>query len=113
MKVISIKQKGYRMMKCINFNHKKQGKTKRPFSIAPLDFGWWFCLKTGEWIKGYDKEFKRGRKSNYYAMKYDGFNDIYSLKAAKRKISNWNVPRGTKFRVEMPFVNYDFVITKP
>ena len=113
MKVISTKQKGYRMMKCINFNHKKHGKTKRPISIAPLDFDWWFCLEGGEWIKGYNNKAKGGRTSSYYAMRHDGFNDIYSLKAAKRKIAKWNVPKGTKFRVGLPFINYDFIVTKP
>ena len=45
-------------------------------------------------------------------MTYDGFNSIYSLKAAKRKIAKWNVPKGTKFKVGLPWVSYNFIVTK-
>lgn len=41
-----------------------------------------------------------------------GFNDAYSLKAVKRLVAKWNVPKGTKFRASLPFVGYDFYITK-
>jgi hypothetical protein len=117
MKVVSNKQKGYRMMKCIKFKHGKTNiKSKRPFWIEPVftkDSSWWFSTETGEWYNGYDNVPKGGRCSSYYAMAYAGFNNIYSLKAAKRKISKWNVPKGTKFRVSLPFVGYDFIVTKP
>ena len=50
--------------------------------------------------------------TSYYAMKYDGYNNVYSLKATKRLINKWNVPKGTRFIVSLPFVGYDFYITK-
>ncbi len=40
------------------------------------------------------------------------FNNVWSLKAAKRKIANWDVPKGTWFRVSLPYVGYDFKIRK-
>ena len=51
--------------------------------------------------------------TSYYAMTYDGFNNAYSLKAVKRLIHKWNVPKGTIFRASLPFVGFDFFITKP
>lgn len=50
--------------------------------------------------------------TSYYAMRFDGFNDVYSLKAAKRKIANWNIPNGTEFKVDLPFVGHSFIIKK-
>jgi hypothetical protein len=45
-------------------------------------------------------------------MTNDGFNNAYSLKAVKRLIAKWNVPKGTKFRASLPFVGHDFFLTK-
>ena len=114
MKVKSTKPKGERIFKCTKFNHGNTNiKSKRPFLIEPIGSDWWFSTETGEWYNGYDNITKGGRCSSYYAMTYYGFNNIYSLKAAKRKISKWNVPKGTKFRISLPFVGYDFTITNP
>ena len=103
MKVISKKPKGQRIFKSIG----------RPYWIEIIDFGWWFSLVDGEWYEGYNNLPKGGSTSSYYAMKREGFNDIYSLKAAKRKIHKWNVPKGTKFSVGLPWVGHGFIITKP
>ena len=112
MKVISIKPKGQRILKSTTIHSKYEDgskrRMKRPFWIKPVDFGWWFCLSTGQWIN----ETTGLSTSAYYAMSYDGFNDAYSLKAVKRLIAKWNVPKGTKFRASLPFVGYDFFITK-
>ena len=114
MKVISSKPKGNRIFKCRKLNHTslgKQVKTIRPFHIEPIGNGWWFCLKKGQWEKEYNG--KGNMSSSYYAMTYDGFNNAYSLKAVKRLIHKWNVPKGTIFRASLPFVGFDFFITKP
>ena len=50
--------------------------------------------------------------SSYYSMEREGYKNIWSIKAAKRAIFNWNVPKGTVFRVGLPWVGYDFLITK-
>ena len=114
MKVVSKKPKGQRIFKCLKAevtNHKgKVIKHKRPFWIEPIGGNWWFDLEVGQWYENYDS--KRRSTSSYYAMKSDGFNDVYSLKSAKRLILKWDVPKGTKFRVSLPFVGYDFTITK-
>ena len=114
MKVISSKPKGQRIMKCLNVihtNHKgEKSKHKRPFWIEPIGKNWWFDLELGNWVEEYN--LKGGMTTSYYAMTYDGFNNAYSLKAVKRLISNWDVPKKTKFRASLPFVGYDFIITK-
>jgi len=114
MKVVSKKPKGQRMFKSIKHYHTthrgKKIKHKRPFWIEPIGKNWWFDLYTGEWTQKYNG--KGGMTTSYYSMTCDGFNNIYSLKAAKRLIAKWDVPKGTKFRVSLPFVGYDFYITK-
>jgi len=50
--------------------------------------------------------------TSYYSMKSEGFKDVYSLKAVKRLIHKWDVPKGTKFRASLPFVGHDFYIKK-
>lgn len=107
MKVTSSKPKGQRMFKSVAIKH----KSKRPFAIEPIGRGWWFDLDLGEWYDGgYDST--RRSCSGYYAMTRDGFNDVYSLKSAKRLIARWNVPKGTWFRVSTPYVGYHFKIKK-
>lgn len=110
MKVVSQKPKGQRIFKSVIFQLKSGYKTRRPFHIEPIDFGWYFCLDTGQWENEYIG--KGGIRSSYYAMTYYGFNNAYSLKAVKRLIAKWNVPKGTKFRASLPFIGYDFIITK-
>ena len=101
MKIVSSKPKGQRMFKSV----KGGKKHKRPFWIEPLDNNLWFNVMTGEWED-------KGHTSAYYAMENNGFNDAYSLKAVIRLIKKWNVPKGTKFLASLPFVGYDFHITK-
>ncbi len=111
MKVKSSKPRGQRIFKCTKFRHITGGrKIRRPFWIQPVGKGWWFDLEFGEWTQEYNGI--GGMTSSYYAMTRDGYNDIYSLKAAKRLIYKWSVPKGTKFRVSLPFVGYWFIITK-
>ena len=113
MKIISRKPKGQRIYKSTTIHSKyedgsKRRIYKRPFWVEPIDFGWFFCLYTGQWVN----ETTGANTSAYYAMSYDGFNDAYSLKAVIRLIKKWNVPKGTKFRASLPFTGYDFFITK-
>lgn len=113
MKVISIKPKGQRMFKSGTIHSKYPDGTKRriykrPFWIEPVHFGWWFCLKTGQWVN----ETTWANTSSYYAMTSYGFNDAFSLKAVIRLVKKWNIPKGTKFRAGLPFVGHDFFITK-
>lgn len=105
MKVTSSKPKGQKIKKTT------KGKQK-PFCIEPIGSSWWFSTETGEWYNGYKNVPEGGMSSSYYFMTYDGFNDIYSLKAAKRKIAKWNVPKGTKFKVGLPWIGYYYIITK-
>lgn len=115
MKIISSKPKRQRIFKClklIHTNHKGENKKhKRPFHIEPVENGWWFDLELGDWVNKYNS--KGGMSSSYYAMTYDGFKNAYSLKAVKRLVAKWNVPKGTKFRASLPFIGYDFFLTKP
>ena len=116
MKVISSKPKGQRILKCLTLehtNHKKEIiKVRRPFWIEPIGKGWWFSITRGQWYDGgYDKNAGQSI-SSYYSMKSEGLHNIYSLKAAKRLISKWDVPKGTWFRVGLPFAGYDFKIRK-
>ncbi len=110
MKVTSSKPKGQRIFKSVVFQLKSGYKTRRPFWIEPVGKNWWFCLEKGEWCNGYNG--KGGTTTAYYAMTKNGFNSAYSLKAVKRLIAKWDVPKGTKFRASLPFVGYKFIITK-
>jgi hypothetical protein len=102
MKVKSDKVKGQRIY---SSQHKK-----RPYHIEPVDTDLWFNLITGEWGSLGSKAYPMS--SSYYGMSVHGFKDVWSIKAAKRKINRWNIPKGTKFRVLSPYVGYDFIITK-
>lgn len=103
MKIRSTKPKGQRIYKS---THKF-----RPLWIEPIESNYWFNLTTGEW------EYKINNFSNctssYYSMESEGYKNIWSIKAAKRAIFNWNVPKGTVFRVSLPWVGHEFFITKP
>lgn len=110
MKITSIKPKGQRMFKCIKFKHDKCGKVRRPFWIEPIENGFWLDAKNLEWVK--NPENLCGLTSSYYSMSYCGLNNVYSLKAVIRLIHKWKAPKGTKFRASLPFVGYDFIITK-
>lgn len=103
MKIRSVKPKGQRIFKD---THKH-----RPYWIEPVNTDLWFNVSIGEWEHFEDYK-GGGRTTSYYAMKYNGYKDIWSIKAAKRTIAKWNVPRGTVFRVALPWVGYDFFITK-
>lgn len=113
MKVTSRKPKGQRLFKSCRFLHNCAGKTlyvKRPFWVEPVGYGWWFDLDAGEWYQGYDSS--RRSTTSYYSMAMNGFNNVYSLKAVKRLIYKWDVPKGTKFVASLPFAGHDFYITK-
>jgi len=117
MKIKSSKPKGQRIFKSQTIHSKyedgsKRRIYKRPFWIEPIhekgEPFLYFCLHTGQWTC----ETTGANTSAYYAMSYDGFKDVYSLKAVIRLMKKWNVPKGTKFRASLPFVGYDFYITK-
>lgn len=114
MKVRSRKPRGQRLFKSVlhkmEFGLHKGTKVKRPFNIQPIENGWWFCLEKGQWESEYNG--KGNMTSCYYSMTHDGFKDVYSLKAVKRLIYKWNVPKGTVFSVTLPFMGYEFFITK-
>lgn len=113
MKIKSSKPRGQRIFKCKKIEYTSCGKkvkTIRPFWIEPIGDSWWFDLKLGNWTKEYNS--KNGMTTSYYSMVHDGFNNAYSLKAVKRLIAKWNVPKGTKFRASLPYVGYHFIITK-
>ena len=99
MKIISSKPKGQRI-----FN-----SYKMPYWIEIIESGWDFNINSGEWEF---KSSKGGICSAYYAMEGFGFNDAYSLKAVKRLIHKWNVPKGTVFIASLPWVGYEFTIIK-
>ncbi len=110
MKVTSSKPKKQRIFKSTNIKIKTGKKHKRPFWIEPIGKGWWFCLEKGQWEQKYNGF--GGMTSSYYSMECDGFNNAYSLKAVKRLVHKWNVPKGTKFRASLPFIGYHFYIIK-
>ena len=110
MKVTSKKPKGQRMYKSVKFDHGTFKNVKRPLWIEPIGTSWWFVYHLGQWVKDYD--FKKPCSSSYYCNEYEGFKSVYSLKAAKRLIANWDLPKGTKVRVSLPFCGYDFIATK-
>lgn len=105
MKITSIKPKGHRMFKSVKSVTALGCKTKRPFWIEPLNNNLWLDTTSGQWGE-------TGNTSVWYAMKCEGFTDAFSLKAVIRLVKRWNVPKGTKFRASLPFVGYDFIITK-
>jgi len=114
MKVISTKPKGQRILKSQTIHSKYEDGTKRriykrPFWIEPLNKTLWFCLSSGQWMK---ETPKGGCTSVYYGMDYDGFKDVYSLKAVIRLVKKWDIPKGTKFKASLPFIGHDFIITK-
>jgi len=109
MKVISSKPKNQRMFKSILFKHNRTN-VRRPFCIEPVGGSWWFDLSDGQWTTDYNGV--GGMTTSYYSMKSEGFKDVYSLKAVKRLIHKWDVPKGTKFRASLPFVGHDFYIKK-
>ncbi|MCD8413635.1 hypothetical protein [Tenacibaculum finnmarkense] len=115
MKTVYSKPKGHRINKSVKFHFNSCGKYKRPLWIEPVYVkgnSWCFSTETGEWYNGYENIPEGGRCSSYYSMNCDGFNNIYSLKAARRKIAKWNVPKGTKFSVGLPFEGHDIIVTK-
>lgn len=113
MKVKSTKPRGQRIFKCVKWNHNSSGKevyVKRPFWVEPVGSNWWFRLSTGQWEQ--NPESYAGTTTSYYSMTSSGYNNVYSLKAVKRLIHKWNVPKGTKFKASLPFAGHTFIITK-
>ena len=110
MKVKSSKPKGQRIFKSMNFKYSGATKSKRPFWIEVDAPGWWFDCATLKWSKN-PKSFG-GLTTTYYSMKHLGLSNAYSLKAVKRLIRKWDAPKGTVFKASLPFIGYDFYITK-
>ena len=108
MKIKSQKPKGQQIKKAVYKGFS--------FWVNPIDAGggkWWFSIKTGEWHSGYKNMPDGGRCLMCRdSMTYVGFKNIYSLKAAKRRVVKWNVPKGTKFRVGIDGKSSSFIITK-
>ena len=108
MKVISSKPRGQRIFKCYPF--KKDGKIfRRPFWIEPEDGMWWFDIIKGQWFQGATK----GKlcTSSYYCVGH-GHRGVWSLKACKRLVNQWDLPKGTRIRCGLPWVGYHFIIIK-
>ena len=105
MRVKHSKPKGKRILKS---THKH-----RPLWIEPEDSNWWFSHNTNEWIRGIENT-DGAISSAYYGIEDSNgkSKDVWSLKAAIRKIRKWNVPKDTVFNVSTPYVGYDFKITK-
>ena len=112
MRTKSRKPKGQRMFKSVSYlnPHNNNIKTKRPLWVEPVERGMWFDSDKLEWIK--NPKNLGGLHSTYYSMNYLGLPNPMSLKAAKRLIYKWKAPKGTKFRVNLPFNGFDFFITK-
>ena len=112
MKVKSIKPKGQRMFKSVSYlnSHNNYIKTKRPLRIKTVDKNMWFDSDKLEWIK--NPKNLGGLHNSYYAMGYLGLPNPMSLKAAKRLIYKWKAPKGTKFKVSLPFIGFNFIVTK-
>lgn len=111
MKVKSSKPKGQRIFKCMKFAHRNTNiKTIRPFWIEPIENDIWFDSDKLEWVKNPKKLV--GLSSSYYSMNYHGLKNAYSLKAVLRLVNKWKAPKGTIFRASLPFIDYDFFITK-
>jgi hypothetical protein len=112
MKVTYSKPKNQRILKSQTFKYNNSfgfHKNKRPLWVEPVGNDWWFDLEKGEWYQGYDSS--RRSTTSYYSMSYDGFKNVYSLKAAKRLVAKWNLPKRTKVRVSLPFIGHEFIIT--
>lgn len=116
MKVSSTKPRGKRIFKSTKTRTRDGRKILRPYFIQPISRGneWWFDLQTGEWIDNTIemRDSLGGCVSAFYLMRSHGYKDVYSLKAAKRAIANWNVPKGTKFKCNLPWVGYSYTIIK-
>lgn len=114
MKIIFNKPKQQRITKAIKYLYKANGLSKnkpyrhrRPLWIEPVGSGWWYSLTKKQWQQGYNS--KDRMTTSFYGM---GEEDVYSLKAAIRKISKWDLPKGTKVRISLPLVGHDIYITK-
>lgn len=102
--------KGQRTYKSVKYNFSKEHKTKIPFNIAPAEFGWMFNLESGQWEN--ENKTDGDRINKYFYMVRFGFKNAYSLKAVKRLIHKWDVPKGTVFFASLPFEDDYFIITK-
>lgn len=88
-------------------------KTIRPFWIeVKSDENLWFSFEHNQWLS-YEKRGKEGCTSSYYAMRHKvGLHDVYSLKAVRRLITKWNLPKGTKITTSLPIMGHTFTFTK-
>lgn len=104
MKIKHSKPKGQRILRS---THKH-----RPLWIQPLDFDLNFSYAQKQWQTWKTLDKSKGVTTAYYAMEHAGLKDVWSLKAALRRIRKWNVPKGTVFNVSLPYEGYSFEITK-
>lgn len=90
----------------IKYEAPKGRRLKKQFVCLEPDednrFVLWYYLDFNQWSE-YNGELSGDSQS---------WCDCRSLKAAIRKIKNWNIPKGTKFRLCSRWVGYDIYITK-
>ena len=92
----------------IKFQAPKGRRLKNQFMYLEMDLDNWnkmmYFPENNEW-----RDFKTGYKPNETCSL--SFCFCRSLKAAKRKIKKWNLPKGTIFKLCNRFVGYDIYIT--
>ena len=92
----------------IKYEAPKGRRLKKQFMTLEMDLDNWLYMmyfpESNEW---------RDQSSGYkpHETCSASFCFCRSLKAALRKIKNWNMPKGTKFRLCSRFVGYDIYIT--
>lgn len=105
----------------VQYSKSKRGRIKkshgRPLWIEPEGNGWWYVYEDDEWYNVYDNALRdasgymthRSRTTSYYVYPS---RPIWSLKAAIRKIRKWKVPEGTRFKVCLPWIGHEMIVTK-
>ena len=92
----------------IKYQAPKGRRLKNQFMCLEMDINNWLYMmyfpESNEW-----RDQSSGYKPNETCS--TSFCFCRSLKAAKRKIKNWNMPKGTKFRLCSRWVGYDVYIT--
>ena len=72
----------------------------------------WFSFEHKQW-RTYEEFGNKGYSNCYYAMRHiRGLHDVYSIKAVKRLISKWDLPKGSKISVSLPITGHEFILTK-
>lgn len=111
MKVWSKKPRGQRIFKARKKIRLENGRIgRRPYWIEPVGHSWMFIYDIGQWVQNYEGE--SDRTTSYYSMRHEGYHNVWSLRAAMRLIKKWDIPKGTKFIVSLPYVGHEFIVTK-